>query len=456
MSHVNKLMTSKGTCILGTILLCLVFACDPKVPPTMLDVRNARPTPAFSSTATAAVIPPATAMITPSATPSPSVTAPASPVTIVPDSPTSNATILSPTPTVLPIATPTPPSKSPETDREVLVAFFDATDGERWENNWNWLSESPLGEWYGVTTNDKGRVIELDVSSNGLLGEIPAELGSLTNLRRLSLLGNQLTGNIPPGLGNLSSLVTLYVSDNQLSGAIPPELGNLSELFTLSLDRNQLSGEIPSELGSLSELGHLSLFGNQLVGKIPPALGGLSRLEEVRLGGGNQFAGCIPDRFRNLVGDYAELGLPFCEPIIGPVPFTIGGTPLPEKWDGTPGIKGTGSSAVMSALGANGLRGTLHLIQVGRYMKVGITLYDAGPGPYAAAIRRGGCPVEGEPPGGQFDYLLFDAEDGESLSIVNTPAEYFQYSLAYVIVVDSRALPTDPPISCGNIPSLLR
>ena len=110
----------------------------------------------------------------------------------------------------------------------------------------------------------------------------------------------------------------------------------------------------------------------------------------------------------------------------------------------------------MSALGANGLSGTLHLIQVGRYVKVDITLYDAGPGPYAAAIRRGGCPDEGDPPGGPFDYLLFDVEDGESLSIVKTPAEFFQYSLAYVIVVDGRALPTDPPISCGNIPSPLR
>ena len=64
-----------------------------------------------------------------------------------------------------------------------------------------------------------------------------------------------------------------------MTGEIPPELGGLSNLTELSLSGNQLTGEIPPELGGLSNLTGLRLFhGNQLTGEIPPELGGLSNL----------------------------------------------------------------------------------------------------------------------------------------------------------------------------------
>ena len=116
----------------------------------------------------------------------------------------------------------------------------------------------------------------------------------------------------------------------------------------------------------------------------------------------------------------------------------------------------TASTTDMVAIGANGLSGTLHLIQIERETKFTVTLESAGPGPYAAAIRRGGCPAEREGPSGQFDYILFNIVDGKSISIVNTPAQFFQFSLAYVAVVDGTDLENDPLISCGNIPSPLR
>ena len=39
-----------------------------------------------------------------------------------------------------------------------------------------------------------------------MTGEIPPELGGLSNLTRLYLFGNQLTGEIPAELGGLSNL----------------------------------------------------------------------------------------------------------------------------------------------------------------------------------------------------------------------------------------------------------
>ena len=192
----------------------------------------------------------------------------------------------------LPFCTPSPALlRSP--DRPLLVALYNAMGGPRWSENTNWLSAAPIDEWYGVRVDDSGRVAELALRSNRLVGGIPAELSDLSNLERLWLGDNQLSGEIPAELGGISNLESLFLDGNQLSGEIPAELGGLSNLERLRLDNNQLSGEIPAQLGSLSNLESLFLGGNQLSGEIPAELGGLSNLERLRLDN-NQLSGEIP------------------------------------------------------------------------------------------------------------------------------------------------------------------
>ena len=87
-----------------------------------------------------------------------------------------------------------------------------------------------------------------------MTGEIPLELGNLSNLVQLALWGNELTGEIPAELGSLSKLELLSLSSNQLSGTIPEELGNLTNLEELYLWRNQLSGTVPQTLVGLTML----------------------------------------------------------------------------------------------------------------------------------------------------------------------------------------------------------
>ena len=183
--------------------------------------------------------------------------------------------------------------------RAVLFAIYNATDGPNWANNTNWLSDRPIGEWYGVSTDANGRVVDLSLRENELTGEIPTELGSLSNLQRLDLAGNQLTGEIPTELGSLSDLQGLSLFYNQLTGEIPLELGSLSNLQWLDLTGNQLMGEIPTELGSLANLQNLSFFNNQLTGEIPTELGSLSNLQNLWLGG-NQLTGAIPTELGSL------------------------------------------------------------------------------------------------------------------------------------------------------------
>ena len=194
--------------------------------------------------------------------------------------------------------TPSPGSEPLSGDAATLAAFYNATDGPNWSDNTNWLTDAPISDWSGVTASNivnGGAVGEcvvrrLYISFNQLIGEIPAELANLSNLKSLDLGDNQLSGEIPAELANLSNLKSLDLGDNQLSGEIPAELGNLPNLEDLNLSDNQLSGEIPAELGNLPNLGFLDLSFNQLRGEIPAELGKISIL----ILPGNQLSGEIP------------------------------------------------------------------------------------------------------------------------------------------------------------------
>ena len=252
-------------------------------------------------------------------------------------------------------------SDSVASDREVLITFYNSTGGANWKNRTNWLSDKPMGEWFGVTTNEDGRVTKLHLRGNSLSGGIPAKLGglsqlqylgleinnlsgtipqrlsNLSQLRVLDLYQNQLSGSIPPQLGKLASLQCLQLHHNALSGSIPPELGNLTKLTNFSIPQNQLSGSIPSELGKLTRVDMIQLSQNNLSGPIPAYLGDLTQLETLGLRdnnlsgeipkelgnlrklrylylANNNLSGCIPSRLYTVhESDLSETGLPICE-----------------------------------------------------------------------------------------------------------------------------------------------
>ena len=192
-------------------------------------------------------------------------------------------------------------------DRAALVALYNATEGPNWVNNENWLTDAPLGDWYGVETDGSGRVLRLFLQFNGLVGSIPPELGGLTKLRQLYLASNALTGGIPHELGNLTNLTSLSLFGNALTGPIPPELGNLTNLETLSLAGNWLTGPIPPELGNLSNLLSLELGENALTGPIPPELANLANLTSLSAYR-NNLSGPIPRELADLT-NLRHLGL---------------------------------------------------------------------------------------------------------------------------------------------------
>ena len=170
-----------------------------------------------------------------------------------------------------------PAVASAETDKAALTAFFHATNGASWDKSKSWLGYRPIGEWMGVTADENGRVVELNLREVGLSGRIPPEFGNLTELKRMDLgttMGcvkpnncnpNQLSGEIPPDLGNLVNLESARLDGNSLSGEVPIELSTLIKARRLDLSRNELTGEVPEEFGNLPP-GTVSFWGNNFTG----------------------------------------------------------------------------------------------------------------------------------------------------------------------------------------------
>ena len=49
-------------------------------------------------------------------------------------------------------------------ERTALVALYEATGGADWAKSDNWLSDEPIGTWYGVATDESDGVTQLDLS----------------------------------------------------------------------------------------------------------------------------------------------------------------------------------------------------------------------------------------------------------------------------------------------------
>ncbi len=174
-------------------------------------------------------------------------------------------------------------------DRQALVAIYNATDGPNWSRSDRWLDPS-VADWWGVTVSN-GRVTHLDLSSNGLSGELPYQIRFLTDLEELILNDNNLSGRIPSDISLLPELMVLQLSHNQLSGEIPTNIRNLSRLQILALENNRLSGPIPNFPTGLEQL---TLQNNLLSGSIPSIK--IPNLRVLNLGN-NQLTGELPIDF---------------------------------------------------------------------------------------------------------------------------------------------------------------
>ncbi|KAM5558941.1 receptor-like protein EIX1 [Rosa sericea] len=145
----------------------------------------------------------------------------------------------------------------------------------------------------------------LDLSSTGLKGRIPKLIGNFCKLRILNLAENKLDGGVEELLSVFSyctesTLQSLDLSSNGMMSELPTSIGMPKLLQYLYLSGNHFWGSIPESIGNLSSLRALDLSGNDMNGSIPESLGQLSQLVDLDLSG-NVWEGILADvHFINL------------------------------------------------------------------------------------------------------------------------------------------------------------
>ena len=240
-------------------------------------------------------------------------------------------------------------------DAAGLEAFYNALGGPSWTNKDGWLSGDPIGDWYGVETNNRGRVTRLDFRGsdrrgNGLQGHMSEDLiDILPELLTLYLEGNSGLANcVPESLydvqnndlreldlpaceetcawgaalpdpadsGLVADCEALLAARNSLtagrnsdvldwSARIPigdwsgVYLGGSPQRVTRFETTQELWGYLSAELGKLSNLEVLNLSYTFLRGRIPEELEDLANLHTLNLGG-NRLEGGIPPELTRL------------------------------------------------------------------------------------------------------------------------------------------------------------
>ena len=113
-------------------------------------------------------------------------------------------------------------------ERSILESFYKALNGDEWGHKENWLSDKPLNEWYGITTDEKGKVVKIQLSDT-MTGKVPANLKHLKKLQSLHL--DCMAGGISLEVNKYPSLKELELSGNVEKVSVE----NCSELEKLSL-----------------------------------------------------------------------------------------------------------------------------------------------------------------------------------------------------------------------------
>ncbi|MBP5550321.1 MAG: hypothetical protein J6X63_07615, partial [Bacteroidales bacterium] len=168
-------------------------------------------------------------------------------------------------------------------EREALIAIYNALDGDNWTNNENWCSDKPVGDWENVHTDSDGYVVSLELYFIGATGDIPTQIGDLTNLVRLRIGDSEIL-SIPPQIGNLKKLEWLDIGGHQII-SIPKEIDNLINLKYLSIWGGKIT-DVQPNFESFSLLEDVNLNLNGTTDSFPIGLSNCPKLWRIACTGG--------------------------------------------------------------------------------------------------------------------------------------------------------------------------
>lgn len=218
----------------------------------------------------------------------------------------------------------------PQEEKQALVDLYKATNGPKWKTRVRWNLDDPVSKWKGVKITG-GHVTMIDLHSVALVGDIPASIAHLTELKILYISNNQIT-KLPAELFSMKKVEQLFLNDQRteeqsgvdrqytLTGTLPkvidmPALqvmeisdtgisGNLSEMKTPKLKYLQANNcNLESLHPSLWKCPNLMMVAIQLLpgrkeplplkGTLPTDFSTCTKLLALAIGGAPGFAGEI-------------------------------------------------------------------------------------------------------------------------------------------------------------------
>ena len=155
-------------------------------------------------------------------------------------------------------------------DYEALKVLYQATNGGAWTSKtWRIGSNAVTSTgWPGVTFDEEGHVLAIDLQDNNLSGNLPTEGMEMKSLRTLNLSGNSLSGDVAAFCKLLPALETLNLGYNlftEIKEALPTHITSLNlqnqrerySLSTFTLQEWAMGDKLADiKLGSLIAYDH--------------------------------------------------------------------------------------------------------------------------------------------------------------------------------------------------------
>lgn len=216
---------------------------------------------------------------------------------------------------------------------QVLGLLYDMTGGSagNWHLSDNWGDGDPCWDmWYGITCDEHGHVIAIELADNKLQGNLPGNLAQLTSLLKLDVssgaehynghpnrLRNRLYGELPslygasrleevdisgnlfdewPGdLWMCGSTLRVLSASHNLFTSMPALLNRFTALHTLELSHNLIEGYVPSELGDMLEARYIHLDYNFFTGDLPGSLPNMGKIVTFDISHNPDLSGQLPE-----------------------------------------------------------------------------------------------------------------------------------------------------------------
>jgi len=219
-------------------------------------------------------------------------------------------------------------------ERGILIDLWRSTGGAdglwRAADHWGVDGDPCWDGWYGVTCDEQGHVIALELSDNGLRGTLPMNMGRLTKLLKLDLSTtapdyhshenvhvNRIVGMMP-SLKEAALIEEIEISGNAFTDwpsdlyengdtlrslcanhnrfrTFPSNLRRFSKLHTLELGHNEIAEFFPPDFGFLTNARFVQLEYNRIKGAVGPDIVGMNRIRVLDLSHNPELGGALPE-----------------------------------------------------------------------------------------------------------------------------------------------------------------